>query len=341
MDEKELLKRSQSLVKQVADAKKVFDAASGAAKEIAKAKLERLESAAKAIGKKASSSMTQLKKAGETGATIASFFSNPIGFMTKQNPIDELKGAASAIGGAIKDGYDFSRKLDDKIVAGAKKYLPKVGEAAANAMTGGLYGAGKAAYEKGKDMVDLAGAAAKRAKDAQVRAGKGPDFISAEDRKKMKDREAGKGGATEIKIQQGAKKGTYASAKKKDPKLDSYIAARKKLKKGTPEYNKIQGKINAAYGVGGRSVSPKKAETKAVTKVETKTPKAELAGTPKKPAAAKPAVVKKTTRDAGGRDAAKMVADEIKGDAPISKKEEASKREQRLQRKLDRLKGRK
>tara|TARA_R110000751_G_scaffold306843_1_gene426366 strand:+ start:57 stop:1061 length:1005 start_codon:yes stop_codon:yes gene_type:complete len=46
------------------------------------------------------------------------------------------------------------------------------------------------------------------------------------------------------------KKGTYGEAKKKDPNLDSYIAARKKHKKGTKEYNTFQNKINKAYGVG-------------------------------------------------------------------------------------------
>ena len=47
-------------------------------------------------------------------------------------------------------------------------------------------------------------------------------------------------------------KKTYAEAKKADKNLDSYIAQRKKLKKGSPEYNAIQNKINAAYGVEKR-----------------------------------------------------------------------------------------
>ncbi len=46
------------------------------------------------------------------------------------------------------------------------------------------------------------------------------------------------------------KAGTYASAKKKDPKLDSYIKARSSAKKGSSEYNAAQNKINAAYGKG-------------------------------------------------------------------------------------------
>tara|TARA_R100000231_G_scaffold5431_3_gene8503 strand:+ start:406 stop:840 length:435 start_codon:yes stop_codon:yes gene_type:complete len=44
----------------------------------------------------------------------------------------------------------------------------------------------------------------------------------------------------------------YAKAKKKDPKLDEYIKQRKNLKKGTAEYNEVQNKINAAYGVSKR-----------------------------------------------------------------------------------------
>ena len=52
----------------------------------------------------------------------------------------------------------------------------------------------------------------------------------------------------------------YADAKKKDPKLDSYIKERNKHKKGTPEYNAQQNKINKAYGKGptNRSTTPKK-----------------------------------------------------------------------------------
>ena len=47
-----------------------------------------------------------------------------------------------------------------------------------------------------------------------------------------------------------AKKDPYAEAKKRDPKLDSYIKERSKHKKGTPEYNAQQNKINKAYGKG-------------------------------------------------------------------------------------------
>jgi len=46
------------------------------------------------------------------------------------------------------------------------------------------------------------------------------------------------------------KSNSYADAAKKDPKLNSYIKQRKGLTKGTPEYNAVQNKINAAYGKG-------------------------------------------------------------------------------------------
>ena len=50
----------------------------------------------------------------------------------------------------------------------------------------------------------------------------------------------------------------YAEALKKDPKLPDYIKQRKGLKKGTPEYNTVQNKINRAYG---KQTRPEKAAT--------------------------------------------------------------------------------
>jgi len=44
------------------------------------------------------------------------------------------------------------------------------------------------------------------------------------------------------------KKDPYADAKKNDPNLDKHIAERDKHKKGTPEYNAAQNRINKAYG---------------------------------------------------------------------------------------------
>ena len=61
-----------------------------------------------------------------------------------------------------------------------------------------------------------------------------------------------------------AKKSTYADAKKKDSKLDSYIRIRNNSEKGSPEYISAQNKINKAYGRGSqRKVGPvKKVEAK-------------------------------------------------------------------------------
>ena len=44
----------------------------------------------------------------------------------------------------------------------------------------------------------------------------------------------------------------YANAAKKDSKLGEYVKARKSLKKGSPEWNANQNKINKAYGVKKR-----------------------------------------------------------------------------------------
>ena len=44
----------------------------------------------------------------------------------------------------------------------------------------------------------------------------------------------------------------YSRAKKNDPNLDNYIRERKKHKKGSAEYNRLQNKINEAYGVSKR-----------------------------------------------------------------------------------------
>ena len=41
---------------------------------------------------------------------------------------------------------------------------------------------------------------------------------------------------------------TYAEAKKKDPKLDSYIKERKQYDPGSEKYEAVQAKINKAYG---------------------------------------------------------------------------------------------
>ena len=65
----------------------------------------------------------------------------------------------------------------------------------------------------------------------------------------------GMGGYGKIKNRPGGRKNKkaqsgYAEAKKKDPKLDEYIAARNKHPKGSADYIEAQNKINAAYGKG-------------------------------------------------------------------------------------------
>ena len=72
----------------------------------------------------------------------------------------------------------------------------------------------------------------------------------------------------------------YAKAAKNDSKLGDYVKARKSLKKGSPEWNANQNKINAAYGVKKRyeetakpatttTTTEKTTETKVEGKVET------------------------------------------------------------------------
>ena len=78
----------------------------------------------------------------------------------------------------------------------------------------------------------------------------------------------------------------YAKALKKDSKLPDYIKQRKGLKKGTPEYAKVQNKINAAYGVSKRH-STKPASTTTTKPASDK--KVELKPTVKAPSADKPA----------------------------------------------------
>ena len=65
----------------------------------------------------------------------------------------------------------------------------------------------------------------------------------------------GMGGYGKIKNRPGGRKNKkaqsgYAEAKKKDPKLDEYIATRNKHPKGSADYIEAQNKINAAYGKG-------------------------------------------------------------------------------------------
>jgi len=100
---------------------------------------------------------------------------------------------------------------------------------------------------------------------------------------------------------------SYAEAKKRDPKLDSYIKFRKQFAKGSDDYNKYQNLINAAYGVKKRhevkndgKIQPKTIESIAkanAEKVEASKAKPMVKREPAKPAApAKP--VSKTRKEA-------------------------------------------
>jgi hypothetical protein len=53
---------------------------------------------------------------------------------------------------------------------------------------------------------------------------------------------------TKANTDSGKKYDPYAEAKKRDPKLDSYVKERKKHKPGSAEYEAVQAKINKAYG---------------------------------------------------------------------------------------------
>tara|TARA_R110000824_G_scaffold395152_1_gene595572 strand:+ start:1462 stop:2502 length:1041 start_codon:yes stop_codon:yes gene_type:complete len=245
MSPEELLKKAESLAKQLADAKKVLAAASDAGKKIAQAKVDKLEAGIKAMGKKASPAMQKLKKAGNEGAAIAGFWTNPIGSLLKKDGLKDIKSAVSSVYGAVKKGYDFSRGMDDKLYDAAKKYAPEIAAGVAN-MTGPVAGVvGGAAVRAGRKVE-------KASKDADAAETK---KLIAEQRKQKGLKEV------EKQTKDAAKKktvGSYAEAKKKDPKLDSYIAMRKKTKKGTEDYKKIQRKINAAYGIGKADAAPKK-----------------------------------------------------------------------------------
>jgi len=110
----------------------------------------------------------------------------------------------------------------------------------------------------------------------------------------------------------GPAKGTYAYAKKQNPKIDSLIKQRKGLKKGTKEYNAIQNQINTAYGKGptnrptgkdtpsSKPSAPASMQRRSASTVENKSaPKATLKTKPaaesKPKTEAKPAAAVKST----------------------------------------------
>jgi hypothetical protein len=137
------------------------------------------------------------------------------------------------------------------------------------------------------------------------------------------------------------KGGTYASAKKKDPKLDSYIKARNSAKKGSSDYNAAQNKINSAYGKGPTDKKVTVADgTKTSTgvmapKAETKTKAEKITdtGIPKDVKAPKPKTAmekakeaiasgdKKAARKSGLKGKTKRVAKKLAKGVDKAKKE--------------------
>ena len=117
---------------------------------------------------------------------------------------------------------------------------------------------------------------------------------------------------------QAPKTGTYASAKKKDPKLDSYIKARTAAKKGSSDYNAAQNKINKAYGKGPTNreteVKMEKVKARPITDTNPEKTKEENAPAPERKTAmdkAKEAIAsgdKKAARKSGLKGKTKRVA---------------------------------
>jgi hypothetical protein len=122
----------------------------------------------------------------------------------------------------VGDQENLPEHLKDKIEAAPETSpgkLMKAGLAAATMY--GLYKGGKALYKKYKGGQD------KTAETKGTEAGE-----TSKDVKPKSD--------------------PYASAKQKDENLDSYIAKRKTLEKGSDEWKRNQNKINEAYGVDKR-----------------------------------------------------------------------------------------
>ena len=145
----------------------------------------------------------------------------------------------------VKKGSGMKMKKDlmDSARAGAKagkaagkasgKAASKKRAATAGAMAGATGGLSKARTGVSKD---------KAKSDRVARAATGP--------MKMKAKASKPAGS--VPKAKSPMKATYAEALKKDSNLKEYIAKRKTLTKGSPEWNANQNKINAAYGVSKR-----------------------------------------------------------------------------------------
>ncbi len=156
---------------------------------------------------------------------------------------------------------------------------------------------GKAEAEIKKQNAALtkkrAAAKAKKAAEAKVAKGKaaGKTIAATNINAKGVRKALGKGtvGAGKVNLSRPKTppkpKSAYASAKKKVSNLDSLVSRRNKLTKGTPEYNRVQNKINSAYGKGPqRDASIKKATAKKAGPVSSgKKPTLKLAKAPAKP----------------------------------------------------------
>ena len=117
---------------------------------------------------------------------------------------------------------------------------------------------------------------AKAVSPAKLETGLGSRSLTSTQSETVQGGGSGRSGGSTTKPK--AKADPYAKAAKKDSKLGDYVKARKSLKKGSPEWNANQNKINAAYGVKKRyeetakpatTETAKTTETKVEGKVET------------------------------------------------------------------------
>ena len=119
---------------------------------------------------------------------------------------------------------------------------------------------------------------AKAVSPAKLETGLGSRSLTSKQSETVQGGGSGRSGGSTTKPKTGAD--PYAKAAKKDSKLGDYVKARKSLKKGSPEWNANQNKINAAYGVKKRyeetakpatttTTTEKTTETKVEGKVET------------------------------------------------------------------------
>ena len=124
-------------------------------------------------------------------------------------------------------------------------------------------------YGKNPSYGNSPAAKARKAKVAEQRASRATSQGSSSNVKSKVDSKGNQIIGTDADIKKAesikAKSNPYSKAKKADANLDSYIAKRKGLTKGTPEYNAVQNKINKAYGKGPTNRPTSKPTTKPTT----------------------------------------------------------------------------